>query len=602
MTRATATSATTAISATTAWGAAALAGLALATLELAVRLPRLLEAPGSQAGLAALTVIGLVLAFALLVGTPAALLAARAPGLAHGLAVHLRRPLPTALLALATLLLVVFSLTIMPDAYNRLHLPADAVLVLTGQALLLSRGRPQGRGWLLTAPAALATVALACALGQSPGVSAVRRYGLVSNRVALAVDWLADRDGDGYPAAWWLGGVDCDDRDRGRGPHAPEIPGNGVDDNCVGGDLPLADAAPSASPRPAVPPARHLLLLSVCTFRALPIEGTGPEFPELRARALVAARNRSQAPDSYHSFHSALSSRLPHEVMTDEALAPRLESPETPLLLMDRLSAAGFRTAFAHHGLERTSWPGLRRFDADTTEDDLAGFARRWLGKGGEQRSALWFHLNYTHATGNEYRPQLLFHRPRLDAYLANRERSQRTIAALLEGLEADGRLADTAVILFADHGEAFGEHGVYFHGRALYEEMIRTPLMVAAPGLAPGTLAVNTSNLDVVPTALDLLGLPLPADLRGESLLRLPRAGADRPVVSELFFGHQLRGRTAISGDGRWKLVLGFDPPTRHLHDLVADPEERRNLWGQHPEVVTRLLPILDQGWVRPR
>jgi len=110
-------------------------------------------------------------------------------------------------------------------------------------------------------------------------------------------------------------------------------------------------------------------------------------------------------------------------------------------------------------------------------------------------------------------------------------------IGAFLDALEARGLLENSLVILTADHGDLFGEHGLYGHPRRLHEELLRVPMIVLRDGVPEVDVEAPVSILDVAPTALDAAGLGV-EEFPGESLLEIAStAGAyrDRVVVSEV-------------------------------------------------------------------
>src|SRR5262249_55142533 len=100
---------------------------------------------------------------------------------------------------------------------------------------------------------------------------------------------------------------------------------------------------------------------------------------------------------------------------------------------------------------------------------------------------------------------------------------SDRVLAQIIDGLRAR-KLADrTLLVLFGDHGEAFGEHeGNYGHTQFIYEENVRVPLVVASlsNGISHARVNRTASLLDLAPTVLDLVGLPTDARSQGHSLL----------------------------------------------------------------------------------
>jgi arylsulfatase A-like enzyme len=164
-----------------------------------------------------------------------------------------------------------------------------------------------------------------------------------------------------------------------------------------------------------------------------------------------------------------------------------------------------------------------------------------------------------------------------------------RTLAAL----EASGLPAGTAIVVVSDHGEAFAEHGALGHGTTLWDEVLRVPLFVSAPGrLAPGPVRGSCSVRDVGPTLLDLAGVAAPKGMDGRSLAPLARGeSAGWPVVARTEGALPGRGaaaalspRLASVRTEAAKYLLVRDARTRailreELYDLVADPGEERPL-----------------------
>ncbi len=139
----------------------------------------------------------------------------------------------------------------------------------------------------------------------------------------------------------------------------------------------------------------------------------------------------------------------------------------------------------------------------------------------------------------------------------------------------------DAIVILFADHGEEFFDHGDFEHGHTLYDELLRVPLIVKAPGLAPRRVTDAASLLDVAPTILELLGLPAetlgPTD--GMSLVNAARNGTDPALANRsLAFGRALyNGEQWASLNGSMKYITTRGHEL--LFDVANDPAERDDL-----------------------
>ncbi len=187
-------------------------------------------------------------------------------------------------------------------------------------------------------------------------------------------------------------------------------------------------------------------------------------------------------------------------------------------------------------------------------------------------------------------------------------------LSRLLEWLRATGREADTIVLVTSDHGTEFHEHGDVFHGQGVYGELTNVPLIVSWPGrIARGRVVDEVvQSIDVMPTLLDLSGLPSPKEAQGRSLRPFletapPSAAfraewSSRPAVS-----HRVpngpnqpppRDRVAESiVDGPWKLVRSHTPgyPEFELYEWKTDPLDQKDVASGNPEVVTRLTRALD-------
>ena len=167
-------------------------------------------------------------------------------------------------------------------------------------------------------------------------------------------------------------------------------------------------------------------------------------------------------------------------------------------------------------------------------------------------------------------------------------------LGRLRAGLAARDVLDSTLIILTADHGEEFHDHGGFEHGHALWQEIIRVPLVFWGPGVEPGRETQAVSLADVTPTILDSMGVSVRKDLDGRSLwdhLNGETPLGDRTLYEEgLLYGDP---RTAIL---RWPLKLVVDQrlvPVRVL-DLHVDPSEQTDLSAAWPEGATVLLEQL--------
>jgi arylsulfatase A-like enzyme len=165
-------------------------------------------------------------------------------------------------------------------------------------------------------------------------------------------------------------------------------------------------------------------------------------------------------------------------------------------------------------------------------------------------------------------------------------------LGTLVDGLRARGLGENTLWIVFGDHGEAFGQHGGnYGHTFFLYDENVRVPFVVSAPGLTEGHTRVRrvVSLLDTAPTILNLLGLDTPAGYQGVSML----GGVPRMA---LFFTDYSRPLVGLR-DGPWKFVYELDAARGRLFDLGTDPHETIDLSLDHRDRSTRYAEVV-KGW----
>ncbi|MGQ0553909.1 MAG: sulfatase [Planctomycetota bacterium] len=201
---------------------------------------------------------------------------------------------------------------------------------------------------------------------------------------------------------------------------------------------------------------------------------------------------------------------------------------------------------------------------------------------------------------GEERRPSV--YRERYDAEIAFFDAA---LGSLLDWLEQAGWLDEALVIFTADHGESLGEHGYWFcHGENLHREVVRVPLIVrfprplgaeGAPNLSAATPLAGrrplASHLDLFPTVLEAFGLPARATA-GRSLFGADES-APRALVHTLGKPGTKRRWEGLS-DGRYRLLMEAQIP--RLYDLVADPEELRDIAGSEPERVRAMGKTLRQ------
>jgi arylsulfatase A-like enzyme len=150
-------------------------------------------------------------------------------------------------------------------------------------------------------------------------------------------------------------------------------------------------------------------------------------------------------------------------------------------------------------------------------------------------------------------------------------------IGKLMDDLDAWGIAENTIVVLTSDHGTEFFEHGWKCHRSTLFDELLRIPLVIRAPGRLPAGLrvAAQTRMIDLGPTLLALAGLAAPADVMGESLVALARGepGDLDPVALAELDGDWSTLRCVRTHDA--KLVQDLRKGSFAYYDLLTDPHE---------------------------
>ena len=184
-----------------------------------------------------------------------------------------------------------------------------------------------------------------------------------------------------------------------------------------------------------------------------------------------------------------------------------------------------------------------------------------------------------------------------IDRYDGEIAYSDAAAGRLVSELERSGRLENTIVVAFADHGEEFNEHGGRFHNGSVYDEQIRVPLLIRVPGMKGRRIRCPVSLLDLVPTMTDLLAIDDPAPRHGRSLVPT-MLGMDDPgmAYAEVFTtketGARRRVRTVIVGDT--KLIERADEGRFEMYDLARDPQERESLIGSGAPMEGTLAAVL--------
>ena len=367
-----------------------------------------------------------------------------------------------------------------------------------------------------------------------------------------------------------------------------------------------------AAPAPEPPPAsraRHLVLITIDTLRADRVGAYGyarartPRIDGLAARGVRFEHAYATAPITLPSHASLMTGRYPpghgsrHNGMRVDAAVPALATV---------LSAAGFATGgfvsafpldrrfglnagFATYG-DRMPRGTRGRLENERPGRDTVDEALAWLtptltaSRANGGRLFLWVHLFEPHAPYGQPGSG----RSVADRYDDEIAESDAQIGRILDALGQDA--ASSVIVVAADHGEAFGEHGEISHSLFVYDTTLRVPLVIAGPGVPTRTVGSAVSLVDVAPTVLPLLGLA-----------RLDSDGVD---LAPTFTGADAPARDLYAESWAPLLDFGWSPlrslrsqgfkyieaPRAELYETARDPDETRDLAAADPPRAAQL------------
>ncbi|MCB9549457.1 MAG: sulfatase-like hydrolase/transferase [Myxococcales bacterium] len=434
---------------------------------------------------------------------------------------------------------------------------------------------------------------------------ALDRDTLIAGRISGLLARLGDGDGDGVPGSF--AGGDCDDANPAIRPGVYDAPEDGVDQNCTGADLRRADD-PLHLPRPPAPAGPvvpwNVVFLTVDTVRAdIALE----EMPRLRALAEESVdftQAYAHGASTYWSIPALMTSTVPSRLDMG-----RDQTPVAAMtLLAEVLRDKGWHTAlfanvtiFFIRGLRQGTHTADYSTSDFTVHGAKPGSAHLTDGmlrhvdafRAGQlvpktDRFFLWGHYYDPHDPYFEVEGFPADGSSDEARYRAILRYTDVHLGRLIDGLKERGLWDSTLLVITADHGDEFLDHGHRFHGHSLYEEMVHVPLVMHVPGVAARRIDVPIGHMEVGPTLLDLLGLPTPRTWIGRSRADEIRTGTPAsvaPVFFEALPDSNYRAHQVGVRVGPLKLIQRIRENYFELYDLQADPLERRNLFDEHPE-----------------
>ncbi|HEX9110057.1 MAG TPA: sulfatase, partial [Terriglobales bacterium] len=221
----------------------------------------------------------------------------------------------------------------------------------------------------------------------------------------------------------------------------------------------------------------------------------------------------------------------------------------------------------------------------------VADLALDWLARNSQKKFFLWMHLYDPHYP---YRPP----EPYLREYAAHPYDGEiafadEQVGRLLRFLKEKGLYQNTLILLSGDHGESLGEHGERTHGFFVYNATMHVPLIIRLPEkTAARTVSDLVSLVDLMPTVLAALGLEIPSQVQGRSLLpELRGNNADKPrnLYGETFLPrlHFNWSELRATENAKYHFI---DAPSPELYDLAKDPGEVHNLFAEKKAVAEEM------------
>ncbi|HEX4338152.1 MAG TPA: sulfatase [Polyangiaceae bacterium] len=385
----------------------------------------------------------------------------------------------------------------------------------------------------------------------------------------------------------------------------------------------------SSAPVPAAPKAGpagplNVMLLSIDSLRQdMPWAGypraIAPNLTKLAAESVVYSHAYSVSSYTAKSVAAFLTSRYPSTLYRSGYFFT--DYPTSNVFLAEILHDHGVHTIGVqghlyfgrgkHLDQGFDVWelvPGIT-FDATTdkniTSDKMTDIAIKALSDPATANKPFftWVHYTDPHDEYNKHPESPDFGKDNRSRYDSEVFFTDLHVGRLLDFARKQPWWNKTAVIITADHGEAFGEHGMYKHAFRLWEVLTRVPLIIHVPDAAPHEIHENRSQIDLAPTIADLEGIhERPESFVGRSLVPELYDGShadDRnPVVLDLpEDANNPQTRAIVQGNS--KLIV-YGKNRYELYDLAADPGELHDLSKSEPAKLADMKSEFDKTWAQ--
>ncbi len=485
-------------------------------------------------------------------------------------------------------------------------------------------------------PAALLGVTLTVGRSDRVRKSAAAFTGATAPLVAV-IHAATDLDRDGYSSV--LGGGDCNDFDRSVHPGAFDWPDDGIDQDCNGHQATLQDrpARAWAEVPASVPEELNVILITIDALRADHVGSYGysrPTTPNLDALAKESVRfdnGWAHAPSTRYSVPAILIGRYPSTIAVNND--PRVHWPPQVLpenrLISEILKERGYHTGatLTYHYFE-PGWGLNQGFDdydyhlytlhslggdpaatRGSSAKQLADLDVKYIEDHKSEKFFLWTHYYDTHFMFERHaEPETHFGDDELALYDGEIRFTDIQLGRVFDALKQAGLWDKTIILITADHGDGFGEHGIpknERHGYHLYRTETKVPFIIRIPGVAPRVVELPAGHIDLLPTLLNALRLPAGVEpqLLGDSLLGVMTGQApdgDRRVFQEVWYEGPTSRKAVV--DRHWHLIRNLVPDdTTELYDQIGDSAEDHDRAGEgepaERELTSALGAWMDQA-----
>jgi arylsulfatase A-like enzyme/Tfp pilus assembly protein PilF len=371
--------------------------------------------------------------------------------------------------------------------------------------------------------------------------------------------------------------------------------------------------------RSPAPSELNVVVVTLDTLRADHLRCYGhpdvqtPHIDALAEQGVLFEQATATVPLTFPSHSSMFTGQIPptHGVRDNGGFF--LEADK--VTLAERLQEAGWTTgAFVAAWVLENRWGLAQGFDHYSDRFDLSKYkvvslgtvqkrgdevmddALRWIEQNRQKKFFAWIHLYDPHTPWDP--PEPYKSRYPGQGYVGEVAYTDAVVGRLTAYLKEKGLDRNTVIVLTADHGESLGEHGESTHAFFVYDATTHVPFIVKTPWGDRGRAKTQVSGVDLMPTVLDLVGLPPQPGVEGRSVARAilhPEAELGHVAYSETYFPRYHFGWQHLRAlrDGREKYI---EAPEPEFYDVLADPKESKNLYKSMSARAERLRLQLEK------